>query len=198
MAAEIKSESNEFSSRKILNSSTLILHIPVFYEAASDDPSSIAMNGFTLPGHCAVVYEVVPDPERSGEFMIVCSTRKSLQNAADEAVTSRSRVDDQIIVKGIVGPMDINNPSALPKVFSYVAKNPIHSDRLDLVIDSVLYDQSVANGLAGVAIDLEMKRGNLGSTLTEFPTDKFVAVHSEVCLRLPFADKGRLDPNLYE
>ena len=44
MAAEIKSESNEFSSRKILNSSTLILHIPVFYEAASDDPSSIAMN----------------------------------------------------------------------------------------------------------------------------------------------------------
>jgi hypothetical protein len=210
MAKEIRSETNEFGSvKKTSSARTLILHMPIFYLNKRNDPNDPSydpgaaqdsLNGFTLPGYYAVLYELIPDPERLGEFMLTISTRRTPVVVAEPNSSYREIVDNQILVKGIVGPLEQGGSTgSIPKVFSYVAKNPNQEERLDLIQEGALYDQSVMNGVNGVGVDFEIKRGELAEADTaDTPLDKTVGVHAEVCMRLPQNAQGRRDVSLYE
>jgi len=211
MATEIRVVSDEFSSRKQLSSTQLILRQPVHYLAKSNDPTNPAfdpvaqqspLNGYELRGYYTVVYEVVPDAERPGEYMLTTSTFRNLVDGASIDCSYREPKVDQVLIKGIVGPISKGGtPGAQPKVFSYVARNPFHNNRLDLVQESALYVQSIADRLAGVSIDLELKRGELSSANSSSlsPADKVVAVHAEAFPRLSSEAKiGLWEPGFYE
>lgn len=208
MAQEIVSVTSDFDgSRKSLDSRTLILHLPVHFLAKYNDPldptynSSAApnqYNGFTLPSFVTVVYEVVPDPERIGEFMITTSSITVHRGPIVADASYRSRVDKQVIARGIIGPLEQGTVGSVPKVFSYIAKNADFDNRLDRVQENALYIPSVVNGLAGVGIDLEVKRGELSQGNQVSVLDKVVAYHAEVYKRIQTTAAGQNEATLYE
>lgn len=209
----------EFNQQqKNLGASTLVLRIPIYYLSKANDSTDLSydsaaaqdpFNGFKIYGHYVVVYEVVPDPDKPNEFMLMSSVRRLPKDDSfnTDARTSwfaenssfRPKIDQQVIVKGIVGPLGTGESSSVtPKVFSYVARNPNVQNRLDFLREGVLVDSQLVNGISMVSVDLEVKRGDSGSTEAVGSADKVVGVHSEIFIRSSEQALGPVDPSMYE
>ncbi len=204
------------SEQKRLTAQKLILHLPIHYLDKRNDPmdSQYAagtplnpLNGITLKGYYEVVYDIVADPQRSGEFIVQMTCEKSEIGAADETCSYRkevSRTSPQRIVSGVIGPLEMNAATGSPpRVFSYISKRPNTSNypgRLDMLKDVALVNASAVRGISLVGIDLEVKRTDLDTQSTESSTimDKTLGVHAEVGLRLPPSSFGTPMEDLYE
>lgn len=210
-----KDELELLGQPRILASNILILRLPIQYLAKVNDPTSSSfdsgaaqdkLNGFTIPGYYLMLYEVVPDPDVTGEYRLVVSSRRMPKEDIYsgkyswfvERSSFKSDVTAQVIAKGIVGPIGVGEAQgARPKVFSYVARNPNEGNRLDVLQESQLFEQSgVADGIAGVGIDLEVRRGEDNSENTA--NEKIVAVHTEASLRITGSKRGPMGLNYYE
>lgn len=205
LAREICSETNEFGNvTKRLDSSTLILHLPILYAAKRDEPGDPTYNpsaepdplsGFPLPGYYTILYEIVPNPSVPDEYALSYSCRRN-PPATNELLVTRPDVQGLIVATGIVGPLQVGDgATAKPKTFSYIAKNPFFDERLDLLKEGTLNYPGVVNGTAGVSLDFEFKRGQESANKA---TEKIVAVHSEAMMRMPPNARGPLDPIVYE
>ncbi|MBI4532776.1 MAG: hypothetical protein HY711_02420 [Candidatus Melainabacteria bacterium] len=98
-----------------------------------------------------VVYQVVRDPDKTGEFMLQVSgfpgNPSSLQLRANPP---------QNILKGIVGPMD--RATGLPKVFQYLDKYDPSGTPQDTVAGNQI------SNFTGVVVNFELKSASAGDT----------------------------------
>lgn len=221
MATRIRSaltpeEQTEFGSKKNLNAQTLILQLPIRFLSKINDPNSgvydsgaaaASGTGFDIPGHYVVIYEVVPSADRAGEFDMVMSRRRLPNETVyranfaelSEENSFLSNITQQVIAKGIVGPLESGAASGFPKVFSYVAKRPGsvgNAGRLDILKEAYLSIDSVSDGASGVSVDMEIRRGNENIQLKD--NEQVIATHSECFIRLKNDFVGPSDLNVYE
>ncbi len=214
MSSEVLPYSDLFGSVKVLSPQTLILSQPVHFLAKNNDPSDALnydpgaeqnlKNGLTIPGASyTVVYEVVPDDDAPGEFKMLCTTRGP-QAVFDETSALRLPIEKQTMCRGIIGPLEPGAAQgSLPKVFSFIARNPLRMQRLDLIKESTLYDFGVSRGINLIGIDLEIRKG---ADFTAASTsggavevgDKVIGVHTEAFLRLPTYTQGKPEEAIYE
>ncbi|MBX3149434.1 hypothetical protein KF728_04690 [Candidatus Obscuribacterales bacterium] len=222
MAQEVRStlstdEVSEFGITKNLASTVLILRLPIPFLSKVNDSSSSSydpaatidpQSGFTVPGYYVVIYEVIKDAENPGEYKLVTSSRRMPRDDQYKALhpwfadncSFHGNVDSQVIAKGIVGPTDpADTTGSAPKVFSFIAKNPSRGNRLDVLREQILYNQSVASGVSMVGVDLEVKRGTEGTDVQPVSgSDNILGMHTEVHLRNLKTLSGPYDSTLFE
>lgn len=161
-----------------LSNTCLIVQLPVFYLNPLNDPhdplynASAAqdpLNGFptrieigtgnppttTLcPNTDTFVYQVLPDPDKPGEYMLQLAVFPGLPPPAP--ARQRPVINPpQTLLKGITGP--INPATGSPQVFQFLDK----TDPIGMPKDTV--GTSAAN-ITGVLINLEIKRTGAGET----------------------------------
>lgn len=219
MAREVRGtltlEERDSLGRNVTSSaSVLILRLPIQFQSKSNDPTSELFDsaapqhpftGYTIPGYYLVLYEVLPDLQRPGEFKITTTSRRMPKDEVYQSgenkwffehASFKKDVTEQVIATGIVGPHATGAvDGSTPKIFSFIAKNPAQNGRLDLINDSMMWNELASRGVMGVGVDLELKRGELteGSIANET-----AAIHSETMLRLPFSSSGPFSQELYE
>ncbi|MBX9669494.1 MAG: hypothetical protein K2X93_17865 [Candidatus Obscuribacterales bacterium] len=221
MAQSIQTEitidkDNYPSEIKRLTAQKLILHMPIHYLDKRNDPVDSQyspgsalnpLNGITLKGYYEVVYDLVADSQRPGEFVLQMTCEKNELGPVDETCSYRKevlRTNPQRIVSGIIGPLEVNAATGSPpRIFSYISKRPntsIYPGRLDMLKDVALVNTSAVRGISLVGVDLEVKRTDVDAQTAESSTvlDKTLGVHAEVGLRLPPASFGTPMDDLYE
>lgn len=169
-----------------LGPQTLIIQQPVLYSDSSN--SANPRNGFPirlLQGSISsipvvpvvamecvdtLVYQLLPDPDVPGQFMLQVARFPGLQTVPGNRVKPALN-PPQTVVKGIVGPMDPANPG-VPNVFQYLTSaqevNPIN-----------VPTASQAATITGVSVKLEVKIPN--STTGANP--EIAAEHVEAYLK---------------
>ncbi len=217
--SSIKHKPEEYpSENKALTSQTLILHLPILYLDRKNDPldpqysatASNSINGMNLDssGFYEVVYDVVPDPDRPGEYVMQMSCERHDGTAVLEQSCSYRhqilRSSPQRILSGIVGPLESNAPAGSPpRVFSYISKrgnSSTYSGRLDVLKESALWNSGIVQGIQLVGLDLEVRRTSRNTNLTEASVgqDKTTAIHAEVGMRCPLVEYGVPGDDVYE
>lgn len=184
------------SSNMVLGPTILILQIPVFF----DDPNNPnnAANGMpimlekdhygnddpktNMENFDTVVYQVVPDAERPGEFLLQVARFTGTQNPN----LLSKKLDDinppQTILKGIVGPQlatqSNGQPSTYPAVFSYLTRvngaPPIRE---------VVPTSANVETISGVGIDLKTKNTGIKTTQGDGLAPNMLGVHQETFLQ---------------
>ncbi len=174
----------------------LILQIPVFFE----DPNNANNTSNGMPimlekGHYAandpktnmenldtVVYQVVPDVERPGEFLLQVARFPGAQHTGLLSKKLEAINPPQTILKGIVGPF-LANPSngqsaTYPSVFSYLTRVTGMPPVRTVVPTSVNTDT-----ICGVAIDLNTKNTGLKTTQGDGKAPNIIGVHQETFMQ---------------
>lgn len=179
-----------------LGSSTLILQIPVFYKGTSATPGFPIMlpKGhysyptdpmFNVENLDTVVYQVVPDPDRIGEFMLQVAVFPGVDLPALGPCARTSINPPQTILKGLIGPRATDDPTGNPAVFSYLSRplkpyggtdSASRFDRLSFPIAPISADK-----ILGVAVDLEIKKTNMKTGDGRYP--QTLGIHSESYMR---------------
>ena len=174
-----------------LGSTVLILQIPVTYEDPIDSQNPANGLPIVLPkDHLGtaippantenldtVVYEVIADTNRPGEYLLQVARYPGAQLTQLTSNSSKAIMPPQTILKGLVGPMAGVNGST-PSVFSYLApQNSV------LPYAKTSNPPTDAESIRGVGIDIEIK--NTGRAITEgdgrFP--QYLGMHTEAFLR---------------
>jgi prepilin-type N-terminal cleavage/methylation domain-containing protein len=199
----------------VLNAQTLIIQQPVLFLDPTNDPTSPsyapsasvnprngfpmmvkqgALNGGTVPAVNVenldtVVYQVVADPEKSGQFLLQMARFPGAQLTAKppETVTSSYKIainPPQTILKGIIGPKDpanAGNSTALPSVFRYYTNSTTIAPPQLIPINQLTANIS---NIRGVATDFEVFRPDSSSTTTNTAVNPAVlGLHSEAFTR---------------
>ncbi len=180
-----------------LSDSVLVLQIPVTYEnpGNQDDPT----NGFPimLPANYfgpqqpkynmenldTVVYQIVPDRNRPGEFILEMARFPGEQITGLLSNSKGIINPPQIILKGITGPMKA--AETLPSVFSYMTRtkkpyavggqpNPF------VKVDPASVDLDMVQG---VAFDLEVKSTGLKNSAGDGQFPQYFGIHNEAFMR---------------
>lgn len=168
----------------VLSDTVLVIQQPVFLSA----PNSV-VNGvpLMLPSNLqsppspqnqenltTVVYEVLPDPNQTNEFVIQVARFPGAYLGV--AVNDKPINPPQTILKGLIGPT--TSPNQPPSVFSYLRK-----DDATKPFTISPPDSTTADLIAGVAIDFEIRNTNLGSVANGERFPQTTALHSEALAR---------------
>lgn len=205
-----------FSSKQ-LSSSCLILHMPIYFLDKRNDPLSDSyengaltspFNGVPLPGYDTVIYEVERDPSISSAYfyrvnrIVVVKTGSDFRRNSDCSYrTASDPGHPTVFAKGLVGPTNSGDaPNAIPKVFSFLSRNPtvqpIERAPFEQVKESAFVStspspmlNSLSQSISAIGIDFEFKKGD-ESTNSIQQFDKTIGVHAEVGLRVPPSQIG--------
>lgn len=157
---------------------TLIILQPVFYEDKTN--TNNPLNGFPVEVNGVeilnrVTYELIEDPTKpgSGEYLLQLSRTVepgSEWPATDENYQIRSPISSTTILKGIVGPKTISDPTKV-KTFQYIEsmwEKPPSTDGFYSASQSKTSPPVVTSMTSGATIDLEVKRGTTNKYATTF------------------------------
>lgn len=180
----------------------LVLQIPVLYQDPLNDNNTA--NGFPImlpQGHFGpnnppynmenldtVVYEVVPDQERPGEYLLQVARFPGEQLTGLNSKYSTPINPPQTILKGLIGPTS-NNGSTVPSVFSYLYRNQkTYSSKKAYTPSSFTtaampLSAGVLDSILGIGIDLEVKRTGLDTSQGDGQYPQFFGIHSEAFMR---------------
>ncbi len=174
-----------------LSDSVLVLQIPVLYEDPNN-PSNLA-NGMPLmlpmdhfragvppvnmENFDTVVYQIVPDPDRLGEFLLQVARfpGEQIRQVPSKAVAAIN--PPQTILKGLTGPTTTASGS-LPSVFSYLAPQ-LSSVPFTSVSPSTVNPDAIR----GVGVDLQIKNTGLTAQQGDGNYPQFVGIHAESFMR---------------
>lgn len=196
--------------RMQVSDTTLILQIPVVYLDPKNDPlnslysaaaSENSANGFPImlpkdnfgtddpPANMenlyTVVYQVVPDSTRPGEYLLQMARFPGAQISALASSYKGAINPPQTILKGLVNPRPTGSTSGPPSVFSYLARplktappgyNPSRYDRVAPSAASIPL-------VTGVGIDLEVKNTGISTDNGDGSYAQSVGIHSEAFMK---------------
>ncbi len=190
----------------IMSESCLVLQIPVLFLDPTNDPTNFLYNplaaenprnGFPimLPKNVSgaqsdlenldtVVYQVIPDPARTGEFQLqVARFPGGKINGLNTSYKSAIN-PPQTILKGLIGPKT-NGATAtdLPKVFSYLGRAPIGSPADSSMMSKKTLSPSTLPTILGVGIDLEIKKAGATTTDGDGKDPQYLGIHREAFMR---------------
>lgn len=172
------------STPYVLGPRTLIIQQPILYEDETNqdnpvngfplrlqqDSMSAGVPKYTTESVYLVVYQVVPDPEVSNQYLLQVARFTGSPNIT--GLKFKDPINPpQTILKGIVGPNDDSSPGG-PAVFQY-----LNSANGSTVIKSPIAAEAL--GLVGVSINIEAQvpAANQGANL------EVSAVHAEAFIR---------------
>jgi type II secretory pathway pseudopilin PulG len=174
-----------------VSGTVLVLQIPVTYEDPDDNKNPANGLPIMLPkDHFGtnlppvntenldtVVYEVVPDQERLGEYMLQFVRYPGAQLSQLPSVSTRSVTTPQTILKGLVGPI-ADKDGLTPSVFSYLAPQ-----NAALPYAKTSNPPTDAELIRGVGIDLEIKNTGRSATEGDGRFSQHLGIHTEAFLR---------------
>lgn len=169
-----------------LSDSVLVLQTPVTYQDVSPTNPSL-MNGLPvlLPAGYfgaepavnmenlnTIVYQVVPDAERAGEFALQVAIFPGV--AVNGMPAPPLAINPpKTILRGIIGPK-LNNGRTLPAIFSYLSRQyPPTSQPSAATSDSI----------TGVGIDIEVKTTGRSVQDGDGLYPQFIGLHDEAYMR---------------
>jgi len=200
-----------WSSPMILNETTLIVQSPVVFLNPVNDPSSTQYQsgatfdqsngmplmlpkgnfGSDIDPPCnmenldTVVYSVVPDVTRPGEFLLQVARFPGAEiiNLNNTKCSYKGVINPpQTLLQGIVGP---KAPGALatdpPRIFSYLRRNRKPTKPPETYSATAVDSNSIVD-VQGVAIDVEVRGTGLSSNSTS-SNDQFLGLHEESFMR---------------
>jgi type II secretory pathway pseudopilin PulG len=153
----------------VLSPQTLIVQVPIF--DATGFPTKVAAGSGNPPAASdqdnvdTLVYQVVADPDRTGEYMLQVAGFPG----QGSALKLRSN-PPQTILHGIVGPRD--PLTGLPKIFQFLNRYDTSGTPQDTWLGS-----DIAN-VTGVVMNVEIKREQEGASAAST-----VALKSEMYMR---------------
>lgn len=173
-----------------LSEQVLVLQIPVFYQDKLNPDTAILgggpnnYNGFPTmltisPGNPSlnvenldtVVYQVVEDQQRPGEYVIQVARFPGAPIDSLNSISAGPINPPQTILKGLVGPKTATS-TTIPSVFTYLGRSKGAGPYKQIV-------PNAGNLAAGVGIDLEIKKTGVDATVgpTKFP--EYFGIHQE-------------------
>lgn len=177
-----------------LSGTVLVLQIPVTYEDAGN-PNNKA-NGMPLmlphdhfragvpPTNMenldTVVYEVIPDSTRPGEYLLQVARFPGEQISQVPSKAMPAINPPQTILKGLVGPK--SNSDASMSVFTYLAPQNAPMPFSKVAPLSVNPDS-----IRGVGIDLEIKNTGLTAAQGDGNAPQVIGIHAEAFMRTNIA-----------
>ncbi len=178
-----------------LSSTVLILQIPVTYEdpnnannKANGMPLMLPKDHFrsgvpptNMENLDTVVYEVVPDTTRTGEYLLQVARfpGEQIRQVPSKAVPAIN--PPQTILKGLVGPKTTAD-GVMPSVFTYLAPLNAPTPFARVAPQSVS-----ADAIRGVGIDLEIKNTGLPSAQGDGNEPQILGIHTETFMRANIA-----------
>ncbi len=189
-----------------MSESCLILQIPVMFLDPSNDPSNSLYNplstenprnGFPimLPKNVSgelsdlenldtVIYQVVPDPARSGEFLLQVARFPGAKINGLNTSYRGTINPPQTILKGLIGPKSNGAPvTELPRVFSYLGRTPIGKPADSNMMSKKNLSAATIPSVLGIGIDLEIKKAGLTTTNGDGRDPQFLGIHREAFMR---------------
>lgn len=139
----------------------------------SDGVPSVALENLDT-----VVYQVVPDTSRTGEYVLQVSRFSGYHDPTIQTHYESPINPPVPIASGIIGPKPLNDPSALPQVFRYLTRT-VNGTR-ELTSAELATDNNIKY-IAGVAIDLEFKKSDVSSQSDINAPN--IGVHNEAFLK---------------
>lgn len=173
-----------------LDAQTLILQQPKLLSVNSISPLS-GINGFPIKGTITglnnldtVVYNLVKDPNQTGEFILQRAVFVGEETVPGANYPSMIN-PPQNIVSGIIGPLP-NNGGSTPEIFSYWRKNqnPAASP-LEKITDLSILDSDPqgAKSIIGVGMDLELRKPDSRTGNSNAAYQQRMGIHTEAFLR---------------
>lgn len=189
-----------------MSESCLIIQIPVMFLDPVNDQSNPQYNplaaenprnGFpimlpkTTSGALSdlenldtVIYQVVPDPARSGEFQIQVARFPGAKINGLSTSYQSTINPPQTILKGLIGPKANGSAATdLPQVFSYLGRAPIGSPTGSPKMNKLALSNQVLPNILGVGIDLEIKKAGATTSDGDGKDPQYLGIHSEAFMR---------------
>lgn len=168
-----------------LSSTILILQVPVTYENPGSPVDGMPLTLTIAQGAKppikmenldTIVYEVVPDDSRPGQYLIQVA-RFPGQPIAGLTTSANRRINPpQTILKGLVGPSLRSSGSNIPSVFTFL---PRFNSGPPVVTPTALDIDSIG----GVGIDIEIKNTGLDGNQGDGRFPQIMGFHSEAFMR---------------
>lgn len=162
-----------------LSETVLVIQQPVFARSAGSVIDGVPS---MLPGTngkqnqenlTTIVYEVVPDSEREGEFLIQVAIYPGDLSILPSRV--KPITTPQTILKGLIGPLKADKT---PNIFSYLAK-----PQPGAPFTSITPNSSNADSIRGIGIDIEIKKDGAVVAGNKGNYQQTLALHAEVFSR---------------
>lgn len=174
-----------------LSGTVLVLQIPVTYEdpnnannKANGMPLMLPKDHFSAgvpPSNMenldTVVYQVVPDTTRTGEYLLQVARfpGEQIRQVPSKAVPAIN--PPQTILKGLVGPKTTAD-GTMPSVFTYLAPQSAPTPFSRVAPQSVS-----ADAIRGVGVDLEIKNTGLPTEQGDGNAPQIIGIHTESFMR---------------